>query len=61
MKRYQKLTDLFTVTCKKCGSTDVDLFGDNCEQCGLSVIAECNKCKSRFDGHDFVFGEYEKD
>ena len=54
MSRYLRLTDLFTVTCRRCGGTDVDLLADACDQCGNSVVAECNACGQRFDGHDFL-------
>ena len=52
--RYQRLDDLFTVTCRNCGSTDVDLTAEDCDQCGLSVNAECNSCGASFNGHGFV-------
>jgi hypothetical protein len=59
MKRYQKWNDLFTVTCRKCGNTDVDLCADFCEGCGSSVKVTCNKCGIVYDYHDFVFGDFE--
>jgi predicted amidophosphoribosyltransferase len=50
---FVTLKDLFTVTCIGCGSTDVDLSVDACDQCGNSVNAECNACGRKFDGHEF--------
>ena len=50
---FVTLNDLFTVKCKHCGSEDVDLSIDVCDQCGNSVNAECNKCGRKFNGHDF--------
>ena len=52
-KRFLRLTDLFEIKCKKCGSTDVDLSADTCEECGHTIDAYCNKCKSQYKYHDF--------
>jgi hypothetical protein len=57
-ERYQRLTDLFTVTCRQCGSTDVDLSVDSCGQCGDTVEAECNGCGAVFRSHDFTRVEW---
>jgi len=53
MREFIKLTDLFEVKCKICGSIDVDLYTDNCNQCGDSISATCNNCKNRYCYHDF--------
>jgi len=58
MERYQGLTDLFTVTCKQCGSTDVDLYGDSCSEWGNFVNATCNNCESKYDYYEFKTGEF---
>ena len=50
---YENFYDKFYVTCCKCGSTDVDLSVDSCEQCGNNIEAECNVCKSVFRYHVF--------
>lgn len=53
-KRYLHFKDLFEVRCKKCGSINVDLEPDVCEECGIIIDAECNDCKSKFNYHDFI-------
>lgn len=52
-KRYVRFDDLFTVTCKKCGSTNVDLWTEDCSECGNSVTASCSKCGSHYAYHEF--------
>ena len=51
--RYLTLSDVFTVTCNNCGSSDVDLHGDYCEVCGVELNGCCNNCGSSFNYHDF--------
>ena len=58
MKRYQQLTDVFIIICKKCGSNDVDLHGEDCQHCGVTISAECNKCGQKYDPHNFVYNEF---
>jgi len=53
MKRYVNIYDKFLVRCKRCGSTNVSLMVNNCEECGDTVSASCNNCKNKFDYHDF--------
>lgn len=52
-KRFLRLEDLFTITCNKCGSKDVDIHAEECHECGTTLSAECNKCNSKYDYHDF--------
>jgi ribosomal protein L37E len=52
-KRFQQLEDLFTITCKKCGSTDVDLSINECQECGNNIEARCRNCKQEYKYHDF--------
>jgi len=33
------------VTCDACGSTNVDFYPENCEDCGNFIEFSCNKCK----------------
>ena len=60
--RFLNLEDFFTITCKKCGSTEVDLWTDDCPECGTTITATCKKCNSRYHYHDFIQVEvwYEK-
>ena len=51
--RYTNLEDYFTITCRKCGSTDVWLHSEECGECGTYINAECNKCGAKYDYHDF--------
>ena len=53
-RRYQRLEDLFRVTCRSCGSENVTLMVDVCDRCGNSVTACCDDCGVQFDGHAFV-------
>ena len=58
-RRYQRLNDLFTVTCRACESTDVDVCCDSCNCCGNTITATCNNCDNSYDYHDFNFGEFD--
>ena len=54
--RIQKLTDLFLIKCKKCGSENVGLIGNLCRRntnCGITIDAECWDCGSKYCYHDF--------
>ena len=53
MMDFLRLTDLFEIKCRKCGSIDVTLSVDECEECGNTVSAYCSKCKSNYEYHDF--------
>ena len=40
------------ITCKKCGSRDVEIYGGVCGEDDVSFYAiYCNKCKTEFDSH----------
>jgi hypothetical protein len=60
--RFLYLRDLFEIKCKKCGSINVEIYSEECHECGNLITAECNKCKSKYDYHDFkqVNVEYDK-
>jgi len=58
-KRPVRLQDKFQITCKKCGSTDVDLYPENCGICGVIIDAHCNSCKEDYKKHDFEWVEEE--
>jgi len=60
MKRFLKLTDLFTITCKKCNSNNIDLIPSSCDECGDIISAICNSCGSKYDYHDFKMIEEKK-
>jgi len=51
--RFLNLKDLFTITCNKCGSTDVDIHAEECHECGVCISGECNNCGNKYDYHDF--------
>lgn len=51
--RFLRLEDLFTVTCNRCGSTDVDLWAEECGECGTNITATCNKCNLKYNYHNF--------
>lgn len=51
--RFVTFHELFKVECKKCGSNDVDIYPQDCSECGMTIEAICNKCKSGFNYHDF--------
>ncbi len=57
MGRYLRLTDLFEIKCKKCNSSDIDLTGDYCEECGNTITANCNTCGNKYNYHDFKYIE----
>ncbi len=59
-RRYEYLVDYFLITCKKCGSSNVDLGVDKCGECGNTVKGECNDCGSEFDPHAFKMREMEE-
>ena len=59
MKRYQQFEDLFTVTCKQCGSKSVDVSGDFEEDIGSVIYAICNNCGSSYDYLNFIYEDYE--
>ncbi len=51
--RFEHLEDKFEIKCKACGSTDVDLTVNFCEECGYTIDAKCNSCGSKYNYHDF--------
>ena len=53
MKAYITLEDKFKIICRVCGSEEVYLGVDECEECGNTVSADCNKCHAKFRYHDF--------
>jgi len=59
MKRFQEIEDLFTVTCKNCGSKDTHLSAESCDICGTCITAYCNTCTAKYDPHDFILIEEE--
>ena len=52
-KRFMNLKDFCIITCKKCGSEDVDLTAEDCPECGFIIKSECNNCGQKYDYHDF--------
>lgn len=52
-KRYVTINDKFEIKCRKCGSTEVDIWADSCDCCGESVVMVCNKCRNEYDYHKF--------
>lgn len=52
--RYLQLKDLFEIKCRKCGSNDIDINGEDCHECGVCINAECNNCNSKYDYHKFI-------
>lgn len=51
--RYLELTDFVTITCVNCGSTNVDLIPEYCEQCGNVINSRCNNCGLEHEYHNF--------
>lgn len=51
--RCADVKDLFTITCKRCKSKDVDLSITDCPECGITINAECNSCGQKYDYHNF--------
>ena len=60
MKRYKEITDLFSITCKNCGSTNIDIWAESCDICRTCITAKCNTCTEKYDSHDFMFIEEEE-
>jgi hypothetical protein len=57
MKRFQRfriLEDLFTITCKNCGSKNARLLAEECDICGTCISVYCNDCTQKYDPHDFI-------
>jgi len=52
-QRSLYLNDLFKITCKRCGSTDIDLETHECDECGITITAECNYCYLKYKYHNF--------
>jgi predicted RNA-binding Zn-ribbon protein involved in translation (DUF1610 family) len=53
MSAYIQFEDKFEVICKTCGSKNVSLSVDECEECGNTISGYCNQCRTKFNYHDF--------
>jgi len=53
MKRFEKIEDYIEFKCKKCGSNDIWIYAEECNECGLYINSECNSCKAEYKYHDF--------
>ena len=59
--RFQKREELFEIRCRKCGSSDVDVYGWECPDCGVVLEFHCNDCDNYFNPHEFKrVGEIEQ-
>jgi hypothetical protein len=52
-KRYLDCKDFFTIKCKKCGSEDIGLMANHCDECGDYIDVCCNQCGLEYNYHDF--------
>jgi hypothetical protein len=52
-KRFEVFSDYFTITCKKCNSTNVMIWDIGyCQDCGDGTLKiTCNNCNHEFDYH----------
>ena len=50
-KRFKLFSDAFAITCKKCGSQDIDVNDIIvCSECGIFYFdAKCKKCGNKYD------------
>jgi len=58
-QRFQALEDLFTITCKNCGSKDTHLSAEECDICETCISVYCSACTAKYDPHDFILIEEE--